>query len=229
MNESINYKIHPNDEMMQFVKTTEKSKEDYFRGGRIDAEFFVDTIKRNRPLLLKNKKILDFGCGHGRITRHLPILLNPSQLVVSDVWDSAVNFCAKEFNAEPFVISDETPISDLKIKFDVILSYSVFSHLPPQIFENNLRQLRTLLDKEGLLLFSVKGERFAQEKGLSLKNGYYYSNTTNETYGRLSTKKYGLTSVSESFVETVLNKVGFRIVEFAKRNIRQDLYVVEQA
>ena len=156
MNESINKKIHPDDEMMRFVKNKGRSNQVYFQNGRIDAEFFVDAIKRNKPSLLKNKRILEFGCGHGRITRHLPILLSPSQLVVSDVWDSAINFCANEFNAVPFLISDENQISNLKIKFDVILTYSVFSHLPPHSFEYNLNQLRTVLGNKGLLLFSVR-------------------------------------------------------------------------
>jgi len=227
MNESINYKIHQNDEMMSFIVNKGKSKEVYFKNGRVDAEFIVDAIKRNKPLLLKNKRILEFGCGHGRITRLIPILLNPSRLVVSDVWDSAVNFCANEFNAVPFLISDKNPISKLKMKFDVIFSYSVFSHLPPHSFEYNLNQLRMILDAGGLLLFSVKGERFAKEKRLSLQDGYWFSGKKNETNNRLPTEQYGLTSVSQSFVETILNKVGLRLVEFVEHNIRQDLYVVE--
>jgi len=225
--EAASEKIHPDDEMMSFSKNKHGTEKNYFKNGRVDSEFFVDAIKRHKPLLLKSKKVLDFGCGHGRITRYLLGLLNPSKLVVSDVWDSAVDFCAQEFNAIPFLISNENPISNLNTKVDVIISYSVFSHLPPQLFENNLKHLSSLLDKNGLLLFTVKGERIANELGLSLKNDYYYGGKKNHTDGRLSPKEYSLMCVSQVFVEKMLSKVGLRLLEYVKNGKRQDLYVVE--
>jgi len=88
MIEAASEKIHPDDEMMSFAKKIHGEKNSYFKNGRVDSEFFVDAIKRHKPLLLKSKKVLDFGCGHGRITRYLPGLLNPSKLVVSDVWEN---------------------------------------------------------------------------------------------------------------------------------------------
>ena len=227
MTESISHKIHQDDEMMKFILKQGISKEAYFKSGRTDMGFITDSILRNRPLLIKNRRILEFGCGHGRLTRHISNFLNPSQLVVSDVWDNAVNFSSSEFNAMPFVISDKNPISNLKMRFNVIFSYSVFSHLPPVSFKSTLKHLRMILDNGGLLLFSVKGERFAKEKGLTLKDGYWYNDEKNETNNRLSTELYGLMAVSQSFVETKLKEVGLRLVEFVERDIRQDLYVVE--
>ncbi len=227
-NLSINIKVHPDDEMMNNRKRRNKPEVGYFRQGKRDAFFFRDGIKRHRPDLLKDKKLLEFGCGHGRVARHLRYLLNPSQFYVADLFDSAVNFCADEFNAIPFLISKKNPISQIKTKFDLILSYSVFSHLPPASFEENLRQLWTILDKDGLLLFSVTNEQVAIKKGISLEKGYNFSDLKNETSGRLSPADYGFMNVSESFVRTILNKIGFRLLEFAKRDIRQDVFIVQK-
>ena len=118
---------------MKYLKSVGLEEERYFKGGQRHLEVFLESIKRHKPSLLKNKKVLDYGCGHGRITRYIHKSLFPLELSVADVWDSAVTFCAKEFNAKPIFISKDNKITSSK--FDVIISYSVFSHLNPELFE----------------------------------------------------------------------------------------------
>ncbi len=220
-------KISVNDEMMKFVKKKNQSEDTYFTSGLTDIRFFVDSIKKCRPELLTNIDLLEFGCGHGRISRHVRNFLGVKNLAVSDVWDNGVEFCSKEFAATPFVITEGNPISKIGKKFDVIISYSVFSHLEPISFESTLSELSEVLDDGGLLLFSVKGERLARDRGVSLEKGYVFRGG-NETDGRLSPETYAGMFVSEVFMKELLQRVGFRLVDFAKRDSRQDVYVVEK-
>ena len=232
MESSVSTKISPDDEMMNFMKTKGKLTDDYLKAGKIDASVFVQTIKKWRPSFMFGKKVLDYGCGHGRITRYLPKFIAPSKLVVADVWQSAINFCAQEFNGIPFLVSKDHPISELRLKFDIIISMSVFSHLPPVSFEFFLNDLSKTLADGGLLLFTTKGEYFSNKQGFSLNKGFHYINNKkkpNETEGRLKGDEYAFMCVSTKYVENLLKKIGLRLLEYKETAVRrQDLYVVEK-
>jgi len=226
--------IHPNDEMMQFIKNKKFPESHYFENGKKHCQMFFREIKRLQPSLLSDKRILDYGCGHGRITRHLKSMLKPSKLVVADIWDSAVNFCANEFNARPFHISDTNKISSVDEKFDIIISYSVFSHLPPHLFEFTLYELQKILDRGGLLLFTTKGDYHVKKLQISLKEGYHYGSiwkVPNHTKGRISAENYSLMIVTRPFVENLLKKVGLELLAHLQEPERlssQEMYVVRK-
>lgn len=230
---SINKIVHPDDEMMRTFQKHGHIDEKYFVEGQKHANLFVDYIRKFRPHLLSNAKILDFGCGHGRITRFLPSLLSPSKFVVADVWESAINFCAKEFEAIPFFISRDSKISKFDSKFDIVLSFSVFSHLPPIDFEFYLSELRKSLNEDGLLLFTTKGDHDAKKFDAPLENGFYFGHfdwkKPNETEGRLPTEGYSTMIVTRSYVEKIFNKLGLRLLEHLNDSSKliQELYVAE--
>ncbi|HUS48988.1 MAG TPA: class I SAM-dependent methyltransferase [Candidatus Paceibacterota bacterium] len=232
--EPVNMTVHQDDEMMKFIKQKKLPESHYFKMGEQHSKTFIESIKKSNPTFLSGKRVLDYGCGHGRITRHLKTFLHPSKLVVADVWDSAVNFCSKEFKATAFLISDENKISNYNEKFDLIISYSVFSHLPPNLFELTLSELKNILDSEGLLLFTTKGDFHIKRLGLSLENGYHYGSlgkNPNHTEGRLSEKDYSMMIVNKFFVENMLDKVGLELLEHIQdpeKLSSQEMYVVRK-
>lgn len=160
-------------------------------------------------------------------------MLSPEKLVAADVWDSAVNFCAKEFNTTPFLISEKNPISKLGLKYDLIIGYSVFSHLPPQSFVYNLTELKNSLNEDGILLFTTHGKYHSDLNKLSLKDGFHYgslSKQPNHTGGRLSGDEYSFMCVTKEFVEKILDKIGLKLLDYVQDITKfsgQELYVVE--
>ena len=77
--------LHPDDEMMKFIKLKKLPESHYFKMGEQHHKMFIESIKRLQPTLLSGKRVLDYGCGHGRITRHLNTLLHPSKLVEDQI------------------------------------------------------------------------------------------------------------------------------------------------
>jgi len=231
--DEINNTLHPEDEMMTFLSSSGKSEKDYFESGQLHFKSFFELIKKHRPSFLNNKSILDYGCGHGRITRYITKMLSPEKLVAADVWESAVNFCAEQFNATPFLISGNNTISKLGLKYDIILSYSVFSHLPPQSFGFNLTELKNSLNEDGILLFTTHGKYHSDMNKLSLKDGFHYGSLgkqPNHTGGRLSGDEYSFMCVTKEYVVNVLEKVGLKLLEHVQdihKFSGQELYVVE--
>lgn len=228
--ESVNLKIHPNDEMMNYVLEIGYSEDGYFNQGKLNALAFRDAIKQFKPSLLSGKHVLDYGCGHGRVCRYFPNLLSPSKFVVADVWDDAVNFCAEEFNAASLLMTDEKTLSTYNTKFDVILSYSVFTHLPPASFKFILSEISKCLTKDSIFLFTTKGEFDAKNANVSLDDGFNFvvRDVPNETKGRLSGSKYAEMFVNSQYVENILNSVGLKLIDHKPDWMtHQDLYVAE--
>jgi len=234
--ESVSLKVNPNDEMMNYILELGFSEEGYFGQGKQNALAFRDAIKQFKPSLLSGKHVLDYGCGHGRVCRYFPKLLSPSKFVVADVWNDAVTFCAEEFKATPFLITDEKILSMYETKFDVILAYSVFSHLPPSSFKFNMSEISKSLEKDGIFLFTTKGEfdaknteRINQIK-ISLDAGFNFNvnDVPNETKGRLPGNKYAEMFVTPEYVENILNSVGLKLLDHKNDWMtHQDLYVSE--
>lgn len=230
--ELINSKIHPKDEMMGVMKKKGVGQAAYLESGRKNTEVFYEIVKRHSPSLVTEKRILDYGCGYGRMTRHFKNFFSLSTVVSAEVTDDMINFCAKEFGSIPFLISDDNPISNFGSKFDVIIAVSVFSHLPPKSFEHNMVELGKSLDEKGLLMFTTAGEQVAKKiHKTEIKNGYIFSSraqNTNETERRIPVEKYASMLVTPAFVENILNLAGLRILEFIPNGHvgRQDLFVV---
>ena len=228
--ESVSLKIHPNDEMMNYISERGYTSKEYFNQGRNNAQTFAETVNRFNPTFLRGKSVLEYGCGHGRICRYLPKLLYPSKLFVADVWNDAVNFCANEFNAIPLFITDEKTLSTHNTKFDVILSYSVFSHLPPSSFTFFMSEISKCMEKDGIFLFTTKGEANAKQDGINLKDGFKFNLKVipNETKGRLPGAKYGAMYVNPKYVEKILRNVGLKILEHKPTSMTlQDLYIAQ--
>jgi len=229
---AVNETVHPADKMFGVMKKNGNEK-GYFISGKKNTGVFWRLVKKFSPSLIEGKKILDYGCGHGRMTRHMRNFFQPMAIVAADVLSDGVDFCAKEFDTFPFVISNENPISKLNETVDVIIAVSVFSHLPRASFEANMGGLSTVLSKDGLLMFTANGEQWRENHKITLDGGFYFSNLAarapkNEFKASdLPLHEYGQTCVSVDFVEALLKRVDLRLVDHIPQGHvgKQDIYV----
>ncbi len=231
--EEINDTISPKDEMFKAAIKDGKKIQDYIQSGDNIVKTVMNYVKKLNPLLLSNKKVLDYGCAHGRITRHITKNFKPSLLVSADVWDDGIEFCSEQFGSKPFLISNNNPISNLGEQFDIIIAISVFSHLPPNRFQDNLKALYQSLSDEGLFFFSTHGDYYRKFNNLTLENGYFFGpvgKNPNHTEGRLSGDEYSFMCVTKDFVEKQLQRASLEMIEFKERgNVRQDLFIVKKS
>ena len=96
---------------------------------------------------------LDFGCGSGRIARHLLGADPPRELWGVDVDAPAVAWCARRFPGSTFRTISADPPSPLPAShFDVVVSGSVFTHLAEDAQSRWLSELHRLLRPGGLLI-----------------------------------------------------------------------------
>lgn len=166
---------------------------------------FVRQLENNytryvgRPL--RGARILDFGCGYGRIFRMMLYYANPGKLWGLDAWQRSLDICKKDRLPGNFALSQSIPetLPVGEAKFDMIFSFSVFTHLSPKAAAACLAAIRRTIAPKGLFVCTVRPVEFwpyidkirgtndAERMYRShLTNGYAYlphSGPEGETYG----------------------------------------------
>jgi CBS domain-containing protein/SAM-dependent methyltransferase len=148
--------ISPRDVVM-----TNSSVSSYFRIGS-DA---VKCIERALAAAGRDlpRRVLDFGCGHGRVLRILQARFPDAEYAACDIDQDGVEFCARVLGATPFV-SDEDPAKvEIEGEYDLIWSGSLLTHLDERRWEPFLGLWRSLLAPDGLAVFSVHGPKCAED------------------------------------------------------------------
>lgn len=115
---------------------------------------------------LDGRRILDFGCGAGRILRHFIAEDTGAELWGCDIDEPSVDWLRG--NLVPplsvFLNGEAPPLAQPDGKFDLIYCVSVFSHLTRQWAEW-LLELHRLLKPGGLLLTTVMGRGLSHQMG----------------------------------------------------------------
>jgi SAM-dependent methyltransferase len=153
--------IHPGDEAFRSVldhaDRIDNPQSHYFAVGERMLERLRDLFARLELELEDARAFLEVGSGHGRFTRHLVRVLDPSRITVCDLHHAAVDFQVDTFGVTG-VYSPPAP-EDLVFpeRYDLVFAASLFGHLPDASFGRWLGRLYDALDDGGTLVFSTHG------------------------------------------------------------------------
>ena len=140
----------------------------FLETGRAGAELVRELLADERPAKSDSEererpRILDFGCGCGRVLRHL----DPEQASIHGVdWNRrVVRWCRKHLPAVQFEVGGlEPPLAfGGDLRFRMIYAFSVFTHLPDSVQRAWLRELASRLEPGGILVLSTHGQGFVDQ------------------------------------------------------------------
>lgn len=116
-------------------------------------------------------RILDYGCGWGRIASAINVAHSDCILDLADAWNEALDLCAANgIQNKKIKVSEILDGNDLKEeKYDAIYSFSIFTHLSKPAFDNNLEVLLNSLRSGGKLYITVRHDDFLEK--FNEKNG----------------------------------------------------------
>jgi SAM-dependent methyltransferase len=145
----------------QLVKLVQINGEiaNYLRGGELGENGINNALLHNGYHIESFERVLDFGCGCGRIMRQWHWVMGP-RFYGTDLNPDLIHWCqAKLGKLAEFRTNGLVPPLDYPDGyFDFIYSISVFTHLSEHVQEDWMGELHRVLKKNGLLLITVHGE-----------------------------------------------------------------------
>jgi SAM-dependent methyltransferase len=198
-------------------------------------------------------RVLDFGCGCGRLTRFFSE--SPEQWTAfgSDINPDHVSWCQGHLPAVKTILNGPTPPLDFADgSMDFVWCLSVFSHLPDDQARQWLIDLARVIRPGGILLitthgkaalniiarsavhqqmFSMTPQRAAEVTVLLDSDGYVMQNLAPEVVEvSKAAEGYGNCFVSESYVRSAWSGVQFELCAFLPGGLRgwQDISVLRR-
>jgi len=106
------------------------------------------------------ERMLDFGCGCGRVIRHWSALAGP-EIHGSDYNRRLVRWCESNLPFAEFAANElAPPLSFESDFFDLVYAISVFTHLPKELEHAWIDELGRVLKPGGLLFLTTHGDAY---------------------------------------------------------------------
>ena len=106
---------------------------------------------------LSNARVLDFGCGYGRIMRAMYYFCDPEQLYGCDPRAASLEHCRNDGMLGNFAASEYLPPRiPFETKFDLAYAYSVLTHTSLRATKQCLDVLAAACAAEGMLAITIR-------------------------------------------------------------------------
>jgi cyclopropane fatty-acyl-phospholipid synthase-like methyltransferase len=135
---------------------------------------FIRTVLQMRAELpgppIGQCRILDFGCGWGRLLRLLLKFAPEDNLFGIDPWDRSIELCREHGLRCGLAQSDFLPKSLLfPGPFDIVFAYSVFTHLSANAARLVLSTLRASIARTGFLCLTIRPVEYWQNHSVEIR------------------------------------------------------------
>lgn len=203
----------------------------FLESGRRTAATIRSALARTGFELESGTRMLDFGCGCGRVARHWRDL-DGVDVHGSDYNAQLVAWCARNLDFATFSTNRLPPPLQYEDRFfDVVYAMSVLTHLPESLQLAWLAEFSRVLREGGRLLVSTHGDRYRQrltpEERAAYDRGELVVRWQSAAGMNLCTAFH-----PEKYVRETLAR-GFELLEFAPEgaaagNPYQDLVVLRK-
>jgi SAM-dependent methyltransferase len=127
--------------------------------GRLAVSAMARALGKHGARIEDRQAILDFGCGCGRVTRHLRAV--PGDVHGTDIDAALVRWCRGKLRFGTFETNSLRPPLDYPTAtFDLVYAFSVFTHLPLELQRPWIDELRRVSRPGGLVVITTHGEAF---------------------------------------------------------------------
>lgn len=129
---------------------------------------------------LRGKKILDFGCGYGRMLRAFAYYSD--NVVGVDPWSESIKVCA-EAGLPNVHLSDYLPMSlPVDKDFDFAFAFSVFTHLSQRATTTSLAAIRKHVKTGGILCVTIRPIEYWRSQKMYSERGESWLRTVEDQH-----------------------------------------------
>jgi SAM-dependent methyltransferase len=168
--------------LMKYTCAIQDLQEFNRTGFEVSTMLNLASLKHAGKRLHEFESILDFGCGAGRIIQFIPNSVH-SRVHGCDINKSLIDFIREALpEAEYYVNNYKPPLIYSAGKFDLVYSFSVFSHLTQETEFAWLNELARVGRKGTIYMITIHGEYYinmwfsGQRSEIDEKGGFHYIN-----------------------------------------------------
>lgn len=203
----------------------------YF-GGEETANWLINHFKKY--IDFNNKSILDWGCGSGRVLRHLPKIIGASNKVYGTDYNSKYSKWCNE-NIQNVIVKENRLTPPLNYKdgfFDALYGISIFTHLSEQNHHLWFKELNRVLKKDGIILISTHG-RFFKGKLTNHEQSLFDEGKLVEHTYKVEGNRLFVAYQPSEFMQFLSELYGFKILDHIEEGIRnkkpqQDVWILQK-
>lgn len=145
---------------LMFLVQGSPNVREFLTDGRGTAQGILDVLRGSGIEIGSSMRVLDFGCGCGRVIRHLHTMTG-ARLQGSDYNPHLVEWCRRNLRFGQFDLNGVSPpLAYGNGQFDLVYALSVFTHLPDGLQLAWMAELSRVLKPGGHLLMTTQGESF---------------------------------------------------------------------
>lgn len=203
----------------------------FLHSGAVALACLREALSRHGRELEACQEILDFGCGCGRVLRHLEPLASRTRICGVDINSASIAWTKKNLPfAETRLCPLEPPLAYAAGTFDLIYALSVFTHLPESLQFAWMNEMARLLRPGGLLFFTAHGVSYASHLQDNERRAFGAGHLIVRRAATAGSNWCGAYH-PRSWVEANMLD-GFRLLEHvpegARGNPHQDFYLLER-
>ncbi len=135
----------------------------YLDKGANTAKMVVELLAEAGVTLTASSCVLDFGCGAGRVARALR-KETATDIVGYDLHTAAIDWCRAHMPYGRWEHGKQTPpLDEQSGSFDLIMAFSVLTHLDEHHQDLWLAEWRRLLKSNGIAIVTFRSEHFLEK------------------------------------------------------------------
>jgi SAM-dependent methyltransferase len=169
-------------ELMKYTCATENLQDFNLTGFEVYTMLNLAALMHSGKRLHEFESILDFGCGAGRLLQFIPNAVHP-KVHGTDVNKSLIDFVNQTFPEVTTCVNDfDPPLIYPSEVFDLIYSFSVFSHFTQAGELAWLQELARVGKQGAIYMITIHGEYYldlwfaGQRNEIDSKGGFHYIN-----------------------------------------------------
>jgi len=194
------------------------------------AEWLVSFFKKYKTL--ENLKVLDWGCGPGRIIRHLPHFMDKScKFYGTDYNKKYIKWSGSNISDVSFSVNQlQPPLQFNDNYFDIIYGISIFTHLSKKMHYAWFDELMRVLKPGGILFITLHGNAFQEKLTKSERDDFDKGKLVVKSNTKEGHRTFGAFQ-PPSFVKKLIGKN--KILEHIPGDIKngrpqQDVWIIEK-
>lgn len=202
----------------------------FIHGGKLGAETIISLLEKQGIQFGSLASVLDFGCGCGRVIRHLGHY-DKVQLHGTDISRRGIAWCDANLNFAEFGTNRLSPATRYRsASFDFIYAFSVFTHLTHKLQILWMNEMQRLLKPGGHLLITSHGDHYLSHVPESQKAAYQQGELVIKRGDSAGSNHCAAFHPPDFVNSSLAPDSGFKVVDFvpegARGNPKQDAYLL---